>query len=299
MISIGTAELANVTVSGNMSRAAFDSFGGGIWAGNTTQLTNVTLTNNQVVSLGDGSPSVGGGISGSANVVNTLIAGNTATIGPDCSAALTSAGHNLIQDPEGCSITGAVTGNVLGVDPQLGSLQDNGGATLTHALLPGSPAIDAGTNDACPATDQRGVTRPQDGNGDTTAICDIGAYERAALGLIVTLDIKPGSATNQINLKAHGVIPVAVLTTTGFDASTIDVLTVCFGDADAPAERDCMETHGRGHLQDVDGDGDQDLLLHFEIQQTGIDAGDIQACLTGRIVDGQTIQGCDSVRVRA
>jgi hypothetical protein len=53
----------------------------------------------------------------------------------------------------------------------LGPLADNGGPTQTHALLPGSPAIDAGDNTACPATDQRGVTRP------LGAACDIGAYE--------------------------------------------------------------------------------------------------------------------------
>jgi hypothetical protein len=57
--------------------------------------------------------------------------------------------------------------------------QDNGGPTETHALLPGSPAVDAGDDTACPAADQRGVTRPVDGNGDGTAVCDIGAYEKA------------------------------------------------------------------------------------------------------------------------
>ena len=56
-------------------------------------------------------------------------------------------------------------------EPLLGALADNGGPTLTHALLTGSPAIDAGNDAACPATDQRGVTRPQG------AHCDIGSYE--------------------------------------------------------------------------------------------------------------------------
>jgi hypothetical protein len=54
-------------------------------------------------------------------------------------------------------------------DPLLGSLADNGGPTLTHALLAGSPAIDAGDNAVCPATDQRGVARD--------AACDIGSFE--------------------------------------------------------------------------------------------------------------------------
>ena len=64
------------------------------------------------------------------------------------------------------------------------SLQDNGGTTFTHALLAGSPAIDGGNPAGCTdpwgnplTTDQRGEVRPADGNGDCTAICDIGAYE--------------------------------------------------------------------------------------------------------------------------
>ncbi|MCZ6768321.1 MAG: hypothetical protein O7D93_03645, partial [Acidobacteria bacterium] len=62
-------------------------------------------------------------------------------------------------------------------DPLLDPLADNGGPTFTHALLPDSPAIDAGDNAACPDTDQRGLSRPIDGNEDGDAICDIGAYE--------------------------------------------------------------------------------------------------------------------------
>jgi len=64
-------------------------------------------------------------------------------------------------------------------DPLLEPLGDNGGPTQTHALKPNSPAIDAG-NPACEVTDQRGVIRPIDGDGDGTALCDIGAFEAAA-----------------------------------------------------------------------------------------------------------------------
>jgi hypothetical protein len=63
------------------------------------------------------------------------------------------------------------------VDAKLGALSDNGGPTQTHALLPGSPAIDHGDNAGCPDRDQRGYARPADGDGDTTAVCDIGAFE--------------------------------------------------------------------------------------------------------------------------
>ncbi|HRQ36915.1 MAG TPA: Ig-like domain-containing protein [Chloroflexota bacterium] len=73
-------------------------------------------------------------------------------------------------------------------DPLLGPLQANGGDTWTHALLMGSPAIDAGDNVACPATDQRGGIRPIDGDGDNDPVCDIGAYEWGALQLMAVPD---------------------------------------------------------------------------------------------------------------
>jgi hypothetical protein len=80
-----------------------------------------------------------------------------------------STGHNLDSDGS-CFLT--ATGDLPKRDPLLGALTDNGGPTDTQALLPGSPAIDAGSADGCPQHDQRGVARPQ-GAG-----CDIGAYER-------------------------------------------------------------------------------------------------------------------------
>lgn len=113
----------------------------------------------------------------------------------------------------------------------------------------------------------------------------------------VVIDIKPGSDPNAINTLSGGVVPVAILTSGSFDATTVDPSTVCFGDAEDPSQRDCTEAHARGHPQDADGDGDVDLVLHFETGQTGIDPGDTQACLTGLTFGGAPVQGCDAITV--
>jgi hypothetical protein len=115
--------------------------------------------------------------------------------------------------------------------------------------------------------------------------CDIGATEFQGV-LTVTIDIKPGG----INPKGKGVIPVTILTTTSFDATTVDPRGVVCGPNGA------MEAHGRGHIEDADGDGDFDLVLHFRTQDTGIVCGTTSASLTGKTLGGQKIQGFDSLR---
>lgn len=112
------------------------------------------------------------------------------------------------------------------------------------------------------------------------------------------LDIRPGSATNTVQTKSNGVVPVALLSTNDVNSTTLDLTTACFGDAEAPAERDCSEAHGRGHFEDADGDGRLDVVLHYEMKQTGIDAGDDRACLSGRLKDGSTFEVCDAIRTR-
>jgi hypothetical protein len=109
------------------------------------------------------------------SLTNTVLANHT---GGDCLGTFFSGGHNLIEGAAGCTLIGGGTGDITGVDPLLGALAFNGGVTQTQVLLGGSPAIDAGA-EACPppATDQRGIARPQDGNADGTARCDIGALE--------------------------------------------------------------------------------------------------------------------------
>jgi hypothetical protein len=99
-------------------------------------------------------------------------------------ADFTSQGHNLVGDRTGSTgFSNGVNGDIVGladnpIDPKLGPLANNGGRTKTHALLAGSRAIDTGDNSLLPQTDQRGLPRAKDGNGDGSKIVDIGAFEK-------------------------------------------------------------------------------------------------------------------------
>jgi hypothetical protein len=86
-------------------------------------------------------------------------------------------------------------------------------------------------------------------------------------------------------------IPVAILTTPDFDGTEVDPLTVAFGPDGAGV------AHPSGHVEDVDFDGDLDLLLHFRTRQTGIACGDTEALLTGATFAGELIEGSDLIRM--
>jgi len=181
----GEARLANTTLSGNW---AFTD-GGGIHA--TTDnwgdlavlgLAHVTIFDNGAGNQGGGLLADNQGIGLLVLLDNVLLAGSTG--GGDCvsNASIGDQGYNLVGDGS--------CGFPAGGDPLVGALQDNGGPMAglfqinpveTHALLLGSPALDAG--DCAGGTvlaDQRGVERPQDGDGVGGAACDVGAYERRA-----------------------------------------------------------------------------------------------------------------------
>jgi hypothetical protein len=187
------AVLTNTTLSGNSAGGS----GGGIMNGGIANLTNVTATRNTADADGSGDGD-GGGLFARGNsyftptsrLVNSIVAGNRRGPAgtPDDLAGVAPA-PGSIRNIVGAGVDGLDPAqNLLGVDPLLGPLADNGGPTLTHALLDGSPALDAALYLASVAVDQRGVPRPQDGTSD------IGAFERVGSppptpepgGLVVT-----------------------------------------------------------------------------------------------------------------
>ena len=174
-----------VVVNSTISSNSAASDGGGVAGGFAISLNNVTITGNYADDDNNGSGD-GGGIEfsgGNSEIKNTIIAGNIDRGGqaPDCAGTLTSQDYNLIQSTTGCILTGAIIHNKTGLNPYLGPLQNNGGSTPTHALLFFSPAVDAGNNATCASSDQRGFSRPVDGDNNGSLVCDIGAFE---LGMV-------------------------------------------------------------------------------------------------------------------
>jgi hypothetical protein len=177
------AVIMNSTLSGNIVSAR-GGFGAAlsIYAGAQTIIANSTLSANSVTA----SDGFGGGLAivgvGTQTLIrNTIIAGNNAASAPDMHGQVNSQGHNLIGDGTGGS--GYTDTDLVGtaqnpINPMLGRLEDNGGPTWTHALLSGSPALNAGDPDELGNPDQRGVLRSGGVN--------IGAYQASASAFVLT-----------------------------------------------------------------------------------------------------------------
>jgi beta-glucanase (GH16 family) len=168
--SLGNAEIVNSTISGN---EATGWYGGALFlTDGVVNMTNSTVADNVSPGSAPAAVFVGTFGPGSAtlNVTNTIIAQNVtegcflAPFGAG-SVAINSLGNNVFTDGTCFPVGSDQIVTSAGID----SLANNGGPTLTHALLAGSPAIDAGNTGACPVTDQRGVARD--------AACDVGSYE--------------------------------------------------------------------------------------------------------------------------
>jgi len=222
----GTLTMTNCTLSGN---SAF--LGGGVANAGTLTMTNCTVSGNSATVRGGGVENVGAGtvtmtnctLSGNSSpnggglfnmgsplhVGNTIVAGNTASVsGPDVQGSVASQGHNLIGKTNGSSgwVGSDLTGTSANpLNPLLAPLGPSGGSTATMALLPGSPAIDAGSNALIPAsvtTDQRGTGFPRAVNGTV----DIGAFE------VDTTTVVTSSSANNTSVYGQDVTFTATVT---------------------------------------------------------------------------------------
>jgi uncharacterized repeat protein (TIGR01451 family) len=187
-IENGVGSIFNSTISSNESNWS----GGGIYVKNgSLNVESSTIAENVLLS-GSGR---GGGIfeeNSTVNMQNSIVASSQG-ICSDCYGAIYSYGYNLIEDKSNCNISGNTASDIYGEDPLLGVLADNGGPTLTHALLQNSPALFVGScqriNGMKLSYDQRGIERPQ---GPWAPIhgCDRGSYERIVGVANLYVDIK-------------------------------------------------------------------------------------------------------------
>jgi predicted outer membrane repeat protein len=208
----GTLSLVDSAVTGNTATGAF---GGGIQNQASLALLDVTVSGNAATTSGAG---VFNGHGGVATITHATLADNTSAVGEalfnfsatatlrntlladrcDNQGTLHSQGGNIESPGNTCSLNHASDRRNV-ADPEIGPLASNGGPSQTHALMDGSPAIDAALVSHCPLTDQRGAARPQ-GAG-----CDVGAFEVpeppgaaagvAVLAALVTLSWRQRSAT--------------------------------------------------------------------------------------------------------
>jgi hypothetical protein len=178
--AVGGLHLTNCTLAFNSANGGWGGEGG---AGGGSGTSNPGFPGPG----GSSGAGVGGGINGGF-IINTLLAAN----GGNCSGSVTDGGHNLSSDGT-CSFTNV--GSMNNTDPNIGPVADNGGPTLTMALLPGSPAIDAGNPSLAPGTDQRGFPRP------AGLAPDIGAFEYGSV--MPTISVTRPGATG-LNILARG-----------------------------------------------------------------------------------------------
>lgn len=194
ILNYAEVTLTNSTVSGNSTTGA-NAQGGGVFVSGAFTATNSTVTDNSTAGM------PGGGIfhgdttnDRPLTIANSILAGNTAGVADDDLVtdpdSFFFTEYSLIEDLSGISILqgfafAAATGNLSAMDPMLGPLASNGGPTQTHALLAGSPAIDAGDPAfAGLVNDQRGpgFARVLDGDDNGSSIVDMGAFELVSPG---------------------------------------------------------------------------------------------------------------------
>ncbi len=246
--STKAVSIQNSTVSSNTARltgGGFHNNGGAVSVVNTTVYSNAAGTS--------GGGVFNASVLGAFGLKNTIVAGNMASTNRDINGSgFSNQGNNLIGTAGTVTtFVNNVNGNIVGtngspIDPLLGPLQANGGQTLTHALLFGSPARDRGSNVAVAGTDQRGFARIFDGDGNGVATVDIGSFES---GFVVntfldTRDARPGDLSSA-DEDGNSSLRAAIMEANSLDGDDTILLipgtfrlTIAGGDEDAAASGD-------------------------------------------------------------
>ncbi len=280
--SSGVITITNSTLSGNV---ATNNYGGIYLAAATTSL----VLRNSTIAYNSRTNSAGAGYNGlmassPVYIANTIFAFNaerncTGTVG-----VVVSEGGNLSSDFR-CPFNEA--NDQKGVDPLLGSLALYGGESPSHPLLAGSPAIDQGDNAACLAVDQRQAVRPFDGDGDASAVCDIGAFETRQQLAISHGSVSEGNSGTSSALFTVTLAPPAV------QAVSVDYATV---PGSAAAGSDYIATTGtltfdpgqsvKTIAVQIVGDSADESDETFTVQLSNASNADIvDGVATGTIVD--------------
>ena len=234
----GTASAENSTFSQNTAPS-----GSALHLADDFSARYVTIAENDgdsAISFDDGTLSLG----------SSIIAGHATTCA-QADGTFTSVGHNVIDSISGCTVT-AAGGDQFNTDPQLGMLQDNGGArvTLTHEPSNESPALEAGDPGDCPSFDQRGVSRPVNGE------CDAGAVEYDS-----STTMQPWSPTPALPPFTYAEFPTPVAGTTFVVDSAENAMQSDATPGDGLCETNANECTLRAAIQESNALPGQDTIL--------------------------------------
>jgi hypothetical protein len=283
----GSLTVANCTISGNsasLGGAIKNFFSQVIFYPGSSNITNCTISGN--------SASAGGGIysfsPGTQEARNSIIARNSSVNGPDVKGDFISQGFNLVGDNSGATISSPQASDQIGtaaapIDPLLSPLQNNGGPTLTRALLLGSPAIDKGESSGATA-DQRGFGRRKDipalANAPGGDGADIGAVE-SAFATLVNI-----STRLRVQTADNAMIGGFIITGTGPKTVLVRGMGPSLPLAGALADP-FIEVHGPSGEILATNDNWQDATTRQEIIDSGLaPANDLEPALWGVINPG-------------
>lgn len=258
-----TLTMNNSTVSGNSNtNTGFGTAGLYISNNATATVVNATITGNTTAGAGNGN-ALYLYTGGTAVLKNSIVTNND---GDECVGAPTG-NDNLVDDGTCVGSLGTVTGFN-------GTLADNGGPTLTHAIDLSSNAIDTGNAGDCTAVDQRGVSRPQDGDIDNTAVCDIGAVEAIPQVCSVV-------TSNPYTFGGGVVINFDDLASTNLDCLSVEFVAGNHPNATSSGSSDALETGQYWRINGFQSDGTTPATGTFQADITlpyaGADA-DTRAC---------------------